>query len=317
MSNLESFLDYRAARSLSSGEYTRLWQRILPYLLILPTFIFVFLFTLLPTVNALNQSLYQPGNVRIPTRYVGLQNYLDLFNPNTLIGADFLRIAGNTLVYIVVTVPTSMAIGFGLALLLNRQIRGLALFRFAFFYPVLIPMIGAGSIFAFLFADQIGLLNTILRSFGLPTIKWIGDPNWTLLAISMVSIWKQAGFCMIMYLAGLQGLPQDVYEAADLDGASAWQKIRRITLPLLQGTTLFILTTSIAASFQMVDHLFALGEGQPNERSNLLLYFVFQKYNEPRNQGYVSAITVIILLALLLFTALNFWLWERRTHYEN
>lgn len=192
MSNLESFLDYRAARSLSSGQYTRLWQRILPYLLILPTFAFVFLFTLLPTVNALIQSLYQPGNVRIPTRYVGLQNYLDLFNPNTLIGADFLRIAGNTLIYIVATVPTSMAIGFGLALLLNRKMRGLALFRFAFFYPVLIPMIGAGSIFAFLFADQIGLLNTILRSFGLPTIKWIGDPSWTLLAISMVSIWKQA-----------------------------------------------------------------------------------------------------------------------------
>lgn len=317
MSNLEGFLNYRAARSLSTSEYARLWQRILPYLLILPTFAFVFLFTLLPTANALIQSLYQPGNVRIPTRYVGLQNYLDLFNPNTLMGADFLRIAGNTLIYVFTTVPISMAIGFFLAILLNRKIRGLGLFRFAFFYPVLIPMIGAGSIFAFLYADQIGLLNTILRSFGLPTIKWIGDPNWTLVAIIMVSIWKQAGFCMIMYLAGLQGLSQDIYEAAELDGANAWQKIRRITFPLLGGTTLFILTTSIAASFQMVDHLFALGEGQPVQRSNLLLYFVFQKYNEPRNQGYVSAITVIILLALLLFTAINFWLWERRTHYES
>ncbi|MDW8299337.1 MAG: sugar ABC transporter permease [Anaerolineae bacterium] len=317
MSNLESFLSYRATRSLSAGEYTRLWQRILPYLLVLPTFAFVFTFTLLPTANALIQSLYQPGNARIPTRFVGLQNYLDLFNPNTLIGADFLRIAVNTLIYVATTVPISMTIGFGLALLLNRKIRGLALFRFAFFYPVLIPMIGAGSIFAFLFADQIGLLNTILRSFGLPGIKWIGDPNWTLIAIIMVSIWKQTGFCMIMYLAGLQGLPQDVYEAAELDGANAWQKIRRITLPLLGGTTLFILTTSIAASFQMVDHLYALGEGQPNERSNLLLYFVFQKYNEPRNQGYVSAITVILLAALLIFTVINFWIWERRTYYEN
>jgi ABC-type sugar transport system permease subunit len=118
-------------------------------------------------------------------------------------------------------------------------------------------------------------------------------------------------------LAGLQNLPSDVYEAADLDGASVWEKIRFLTLPLLRSTTSFILTTGAAGAFQMVDQLYALGEGQPNERSNLLLYFIFQKYNEPRNLGYVNAITVILLALLLTFTVVNFVLSERQTYYEN
>ncbi len=310
-------LSHQAARSTTVNVNQRLWRRILPYLLVLPTFAFIFTFTLLPTLNAIVQSTIQPGNARLPSRYVGLQNYADLFNPTSIIGGDFLRILGNTALYISVTVPISIVLAFGLALLLNRKLQALGFFRFAFFYPVLMPMIGAGSIFAFIFADQIGLANTVLRSLGGAGIKWVGDANWTLVSIMLVAIWKQTGFFMIMYLAGLQNLPQDVYEAADLDGATVWQKIRFITLPLLQGTTLFVLTTGIASAFQLVDQLYALGEGQPNQRSNLLLYFIFQKYNEPRNLGYVNAMTVVILTFLLVFTVISFVVWERRTYYEN
>jgi sn-glycerol 3-phosphate transport system permease protein len=296
----------------------RVWQRAMPYVLILPTFVFILTFTLWPTLSAVLQSTIKPPpTVRQAARFVGLQNYADLFDPLVPIGQDFPRILGNTLLFVAVTVPVSMALAFGLALLLNRKMRGIALFRFAFFYPVLMPMIGAASIFAFIFADNIGLANTVLRSFGLAGIKWVGDANWTIISIMIVAIWKQTGFFMIMYLAGLQNLPSDVYEAADLDGASVWEKIRFLTLPLLRSTTSFILTTGAAGAFQMVDQLYALGEGQPNERSNLLLYFIFQKYNEPRNLGYVNAITVILLALLLTFTVVNFVLSERQTYYEN
>ncbi|MFQ3612303.1 MAG: sugar ABC transporter permease [Cyanobacteriota bacterium] len=293
-------------------------QALLPYLLVLPTFAFILAFTLWPTLSALIQSTIRPGpTVRIPARFVGWQNYLDLWDPTLDIGQDFPRILGNTLLFVGLTVPISMVLGFLLALILNQKIRGLGLFRFAFFYPVLMPTIGVGSVFAFLFADSIGLINTVLRGLQLAPIPWIGHAYWTFISIMLVAIWKQVGFFMIMYLAGLQSLPQDVYEAADLDGANHWQKIYHLTVPLLGGTTLFNLTTGATGAFQLVDQLYALGEGGPNQRSNLLLYFIFQKYNEPRNLGYVNAITVILLLILIAFTFFNFLYWERRAHYED
>jgi sn-glycerol 3-phosphate transport system permease protein len=296
----------------------RLRQALLPYLLVLPTFGFILAFTLWPTLSALIQSTIRPGpTVRIPARFVGLQNYLDLWDPSLDIGQDFPRILGNTLLFVGLTVPISIVLGFLLALVLNQKLRGLGLFRFAFFYPVLMPTIGIGSVFAFLFADSIGLINTVLRGLQLTPIPWIGHAHWTFVSIMLVAIWKQVGFFMIMYLAGLQSLPQDVYEAADLDGANHWQKTGYLTLPLLGGTTLFNLTTGATGAFQLVDQLYALGEGGPNQRSNLLLYFIFQKYNEPRNLGYVNAITVILLLILIVFTVFNFLYWERRAHYED
>jgi sn-glycerol 3-phosphate transport system permease protein len=296
----------------------RLWRALMPYLLILPTFLAIFAFTLWPSVSAVIQSTMKPGpTVKIQPKYVGLNNYADLFDPSSDIGQAFPKILVNTIVFVAVTVPTSMLFAFGLALLLNRKLRGIGWFRFSFFYPVLMPMIGAASVFAFIFADNVGLANTVLRSLGLPGIHWIGDQFWTPVAIMLVVVWKQTGFFMIIYLAGLQNLPQDVYEAADLDGASWWQKIRSITLPLLSGTTVFLLTSGVAGAFQMVDQLYALGEGQPNDRSNLLLYFIYQKYNERINAGYVNAITVILLALLLIFTAINFLVLERRAYYEN
>ncbi len=296
----------------------RFWRAIMPYVLILPTFAFIFAFTLWPAGSAVVQSLYKPGvTAKIPTKFVGLGNYADLFDPSREVGQAFPLILGNTILYVAVTVGISIVIAFALALLLNRKMQAVGLYRFAFFYPVLMPMIGAASVFAFIFADNIGLANTVLRSFGLAGVHWIGDANMTIISIMLVAIWKQVGFSMIIYLAGLQNLPQDVYEAADLDGANWWQKIRSITLPLLSGTTVFILTSGVANAFQTVDQLYALGEGQPNERSNLLLYYIFQKYLEPANRGYVNAITVILLIMLLIFTGVNFLILERRAYYEN
>jgi sn-glycerol 3-phosphate transport system permease protein len=308
----------QTASRLGKRRQMPLGQRLLPYLLVLPTLACIFVFTLFPTARSVVESTFQPGvTVKRPATFVGVQNYRDLFDSTLDIGQDFPRVLNNTLIYVGVTVPISMVLAFGFALALNQKIRLLGLFRFAFFYPVLMPMIGAGSVFAFLFADSIGLVNTVIRSFGLMGIKWVGDANWTLITLMIVAVWKQTGFFMILYLAGLQNLPQDVYEAADLDGASGWQKIRSLTLPLLSSTTLFILTTGAAAAFQLVDHLYALGEGQPNQRSNQLLYFIFQKYNEPRNLGYVNAMTVVLLGFLLVFTAINFLMWERQTYYES
>ncbi len=302
----------------ASARGLRPWRLALPYLLILPTFLFIFTFTLWPTVSAVIQSTIKPGpTVHSPDKNVGLQNYLDLLDPETDIGQAFPRVLFNTLIFVGVTVPVSIVLAFTLALMLNRKMRAMGFFRFAFFYPVLMPLISAGSIFAFIYADNIGLANVVIHSFGFRTHPWLGDPFWTPIAVMIVALWKQTGFYMIIYLAALQTLPGDVYEAADLDGATVWHKIRRITIPLLSGTTLFVLVSAAANAFQMVDMLYALGEGVPNDKSNLLLYFIFQRFKNRTDIGYINAITVILLVILLTFTVFNLTFLERRTHYEN
>jgi len=288
-----------------------------PYFLVAPTLILIFVFTIWPTTQTVVGSLYKPPlTVRQQEQFVGLQNYVDLFDSTRTtrpdISAVFTKILINTLIFTVSTVLVSVPLAFVFALLLNRRLRYLGIWRFSLFYPALLPLIGAASIWSFIYADNIGLANTVLRSFGLSTVQWLNIQSMSLLSVIIVIIWKQTGYYMIFYLAGLQSIPRDIYEAADLDGANIWQQTRFITLPLLRRTTLFIMVVAFTAGFQMVEQLEALGLGGPNDSSNLLLYYVFQKFSDPRNWGYVNAITVILLLILMLFTVTNFYFFEWR-----
>ncbi len=291
--------------------------RLFPYFLVAPTLILVFIFTVWPTYQSVVGSLYRPPpTVRQQPKFVGLQNYVDLFDPAQStrpdIASSFPMILVNTLVFTAATVVVSVPLAFLFALLLNRKLRFLGLWRFSLFYPALLPVIGAASIWSFLYADNIGLTNTVLRSLGLPAIKWIGLPNMTLVSVIIVICWKQIGYFMIFYLAGLQGIAREIYEAADLEGANTWQQIRYITFPLLQRTTLFVLIVAITGAFQTVEQLQALGQGGPNDSSNMILYYIFQKLSDPRNIGYVNAMTVILLLLLMIFTVTNFYFFEWR-----
>lgn len=291
-----------------------------PYLLILPTFVFIAAFTIWPAINTAIQSTFKPGKPGgKPGGFVGLQNYSDLFDSSTVIGQsdNFTRVLINTLVFAAVTVPVSMLLAFGLALLLNQKLRSVSIYRVSIFYPVLLPLISAASIWAFFFADNFGVLNTILRFVGLQPLGWWRDPNWALPSIMLVVIWKQVGFYMIFYLAGLQNLPTDIYEAAQLDGASAWNRLLSLTVPLLNGTTLFVLVIAVESAFQTADPLFVLGQGQPNNRSSLLLFFIYQHFLEPQDIGYVYAMTILLMLMLLVFTVANFIYLERKSYYES
>lgn len=302
------------SKSLSGMRRTSkpITQRLFPYFLIAPTLIFVLIFTLFPAFNSVRDSLYKPArNARDAPEFVGLQNYIDLFNPDHFIGTSFTLVIGNTLVFTAATVVISVPLALGFALLLNRRLLFMGIWRFSLFYPSLLPLIGAASIWAFLFSDTVGLINTVLRTFGLRGLNWLGDPNVVLWSVITVNIWKQSGYFMIFYLAGLQGIPRDMYEAADLDGANYWQQFYSLTLPMLRRTTLFILVIAFTFAFQTVEQLQALGAGGPGNRSNLLLYFIFQSIGERRNWGYVNAMTVILVLILLVFTVSNFVFFER------
>lgn len=290
----------------------QLWTRLLPYVLIAPTFILVALFTLWPAGGALATSFFSKETVSSPETFVGIQNYADLLDPAHVIGSQFPLIMGNTFIFAIATVVVSVPLALMLAILLNRAIRGLGLWRFAVFYPSLLPVIGAASIWAFLFANEIGLINSVLRSIPrLGTINWLGDPNNVLLAVIIVNIWKQTGYYMLFYLAGLQNVPKDIYEAGKLDGASPTQEFLFLTLPMLRRTTLFILVIAFTFAFQTVEQLQVLGQGNPGNRGNLLLYYIFQNRNEDLNAGHISAMTVVLTGIVLLFTVSNFVFFER------
>ncbi len=285
--------------------------QLLPYLLILPTGIFVALFTAWPTLLSLYQSLFRQrlnlAKFREPT-FIGLDNYTNLF-------ADprFWQVMRNTTIYVLVTAPISIILGLFFALLVNRTIRGIGFARLAFFHPTILPMVSAATIWMFFFTPDYGLFNTFLASLGYSGPQnWTGNPHLALPAVMIVAIWKNAGYYMIFYLAGLQNLPADVYEAAVLDGANWWQMLWRITFPLLRRTTLFISTIAFIGAFQMVDQIFVLTGGGPSRASTVLLFYLWQERFENQNVGKAATLTIILVIFLLIFTVTNFIMSERK-----
>ena len=286
-------------------------NKLLPYFLVLPTVIFVAVFTAWPVLLSFYQSFFlQRMNIakfREPT-FVGLGNYIDLFSD-----PYFIQVIKNTLLYVIGTVPISILLGFLFALLVNRKVKGVGIFRLAFFHPMVMPMVSAATIWLFLFTPDYGLFNSALRFIGYTGPEnWTGNPNLALLSVMIVAIWKNAGYYMIFYLAGLQNLPEDVFEASALDGANGWQTLWKITMPMLRRTTLFITTIAFVDAFRTVDHIFVLTSGGPSRGSTVMLYELWQQRFEYQDIGTSAAITVIFVAVLLIFTITNFVNSERK-----
>ncbi len=290
---------------------SRLGSAALPYALVFPTLFFVLVFTVYPTLRLIYDSLFLSNQaVQIP-QFIGLGNYVALFQDD-----GFRQVLLNTFVYGVVTVPVSIVLALTLAILLNRKIRALSLYRLAYFYPAILPMVSAASIWLFMFTPDYGLVNIFLTTFHLPNLNWLGEPALALPALMIVGIWKQTGYLMIFYLAGLQALPQDVYEAAELDGAGPFAQARHLTLPLLTGTTLFVSTIAVLNAFQTVDQVYIMTGGGPNNATDMLLFNLWQTLFSFYDVGRANAISVILIATLLIFTITNFFYSERRTRYD-
>lgn len=282
----------------------------LPYLLITPALVFVLVFTVYPTISSVIGSLFQ-HRLNIPRYrepvFYGLGNYADLF------GSDQFRlIMSNTITYVVTLVPLMTVTSLFLALWLRK--RRFARLRIAIFHPAMLPMVSAATVWLFFLTPDYGLFNTFLRLFGYTGPEnWTSNPDMALWALVIVAFWKEAGFYMIFYLAGVQNLPDDVYEALKIEGAGPVITFFKFTLPLLRRTTLFVTTVVVIGAFRTVDHVFVMTQGGPSERSSLLLYHLWQVRFESLNVGRSSAITVILVLLLLTFTITNFLFSERRT----
>ncbi len=299
------------ANSSSNERRSPVGTAALPYLLILPTFLFVTVFTLWPSVRVFYDSLFiQNQAVKVP-EFTGLGNYATLFD-----GIAFRQVLVNTFLYVVVTTPVSVFLALVLALVLNRKFRGLGLYRLAFFYPTVLPMVSAATIWLFMYTPGYGLVNVFIGYLGIPSQNWLGSSELALIALMILGIWKQTGYFMIFYLAGMQGLPHEIFEAADLDGASTLQTTRYLTIPLLMGTTLFVTTIAVINAFESVDQVYLMTGGGPINATTMLLFNLWQTLFSYLDFGKANAMSVILIVVLLIFTITNFIYTERRTTYE-
>ncbi|HEX9791209.1 MAG TPA: sugar ABC transporter permease [Kiloniellales bacterium] len=281
------------------------------WLLLTPAVILLVAFTHYPTVATVINSLYSKGTAIRPSRFVGLANY-ELMAEDPI----FWKVLFNNMWFALGTIPTSIALAIVMALLVNRALPGRSFVRMAYFTPTVLPMIAVANIWLFFYSPDIGLIDNIAAWFGIPGHNWLGDPNTVLPAIIVMTIWKEAGFFMIFYLAALQHIPPELREAARLEGASRWYFFRRVLFPLLMPTTLFVLINAVLNSFKLVDHLFVLTKGGPDNASNLLLYYIFESAFSYFDTTYAATLTVLLLALLAVMALAQFFLLDRRIHYR-
>jgi len=281
-----------------------------PYLYLLPTFLFLAVFTHYPILKTFYLSLFR-WNLATPRKeFVGLRNYLQAWSTPL-----FWQVLGNNVLFAALTIPASLTLGLALALLINRKIRGLGLYRAALFYPTVIPMAAAAMIWLWILTPSYGLVNYYGRALGLPDLHWLGHSTFALPALALVGIWKRLGYYMVIFLAGLQVIPEHLYEAARLEGAGAWQRFWRITFPLLSPTTFFVGLMAVIDSFQAIDQVYLMTQGGPGNHTNLFIFYIYQHAFRFFDLGYASAVSGVLFLILLALTMLAFRVLGRRIHY--
>ena len=286
-------------------------RHVFGWLLLLPAAILLVGFTHYPAVATLADSFFSAGTALRPSRFVGLDNYAALADDPV-----FWQVLRNNFWFALGTIPTSIALALVMALWVNARLPARGLVRLAYFTPTVLPMIAVANLWLFFYTPQIGLLDQVTSLFGAPSHNWLGNPDTVMGCVIAMTIWKEAGFFMIFYLAALQTLPPELEEAARIEGASRSYFFWRVTFPLLMPATLFVLVNATINSFKLVDHLFILTKGGPDNASNLLLYYVYQVAFSYLDTAYAATLTVVLLALLAAFAVVQFQLIERRVHYR-
>ena len=290
---------------------TRTAQWVYGWLLLLPAAVLLALFTHYPAVATAWHSLNTTQKGERPTSFVGLDNYQQLAEDPI-----FWQSFANNVWYALYTIPASIALALLMATWVNRRIAGRGFLRLAYFTPTILPMIAVANIWLFFYTPDYGLLEQVLGLFGAPSHNWLGSKSTALPALMVVTVWKEAGFFMIFYLAALQSMSPNLAEAAAIEGASRWYFFRRVTFPLLMPTTLFVLVNAVINAFRMVDHVVVMTRGGPDNATELLLYYIYEIGFRFQDSAYAAALTMVLLAILGLLALAQFGFLERRVHYR-
>jgi multiple sugar transport system permease protein len=280
------------------------------YLFILPSFLGFAIFLLVPMVMAAGISLYDWELLRPPV-FIGLENYRDLTRDPL-----FVKVLLNTAYYAFGLVPLNIVVSLSLALWLNTRLRGLTFFRLAFFLPVVTVTVAVSLIWKWMYEPRLGIVNAALGALGLPGPNWLADPFWAMPALIILGLWKGFGYNMVLFLAGLQGIPATLYEAAMIDGASGWQRFWKITLPLLSPAMFLAVILTVISSFQIFDQAFIMTAGGPSNATNTIVLYIFQNGFQFFKMGYASAIAWALFAVIFSFTLIQMWLQRHWVQYE-
>jgi len=274
----------------------------------LPAAVLILTFLIIPIILTFilaftNTRLISPE----PGRFIGLENFSNLFTDDT-----FWASLRNTFIFTVVIVPVQSAVALGVALLVNTRTRGTTFFRTVYFLPVVTSIVVVSMLWMFMYQKD-GLINAMLARIGIAGPDWLGDPNWSLFAIIVMSIWQAMGFHMIIWLSGLQTIPAELYEAASLDGATRWQQFVHVTWPGLRPTAIFILITITIAAFGLFSQVNIMTQGGPLGSTSTLVFMAVRSGFERQQTGYASAISLVFFVLVLIVTVIQMLLTREKS----
>jgi multiple sugar transport system permease protein len=297
--------------AVKENNRTKFIQKLTPYLFLLPNIIGFFAFTAMPVVASIIMSFFNWPLLESP-KFVGLENYINLFAGDDLFGKVLL----NTVYYVVVLLPLNLIVSLGFAVWLHSISKGSLFFRVLFFMPVLAPMVASALIWKWLYQPDYGLINGALETIGIQGPNWIGDPNYAMLSIIIMSVWVGFGYNMVIFLAGLQGIPDTLYEAANIDGAGKWTRFWKITLPMLSPTLFFGIIMTVISSFQVFDQAYIMTEGGPLNSTNTIVYYIYQNGFMYFKMGYASAIAWVLFAIIFIVTFIQMRMQKKWVHCE-
>jgi multiple sugar transport system permease protein len=282
------------------------------YLFILPTFLGFLIFIIGPIIAAIYLS-FTSYDILTPPKFAGFENYIHLtIDPR-------LRVVYlNTFILTLLAVTGNNLVGLVLAVLINQKMPASLryFFRTAYFFPVLIALTYCAVIWQFMYQRDTGLINYYLGLLGVAPLHWLGNMNLVKPAVIILDVWKNTGFCMLVYLAGLQGIPNEFYEAASIDGANRWVIFRRITLPLITPTLFFLVIINMIGALQMFDSVQVLTAGGPGDASRTLVMFIYAQAFQNFRMGYASAVALTLFVVIMSLTLIQFRMSRSWVHYE-
>lgn len=281
------------------------------YLFLLPNFIGFFLFTAGPIIAGLVLSFFS-WDLLSPPQFIGIKNYISLIKEDPL----FWLSLKNTLWYSILSIPSGVACSLCLALALNRGIRGVVVYRALFFIPVVSSIIAVALVWKWFYNAEFGVLNYLIGLIGIPPQRWLNDPNLAMISVAIMSVWKGMGYNMVIFLAGLQGIPVHLYESAELDGASSFRKFWHITLPLLTPSLFFVSVMATIGSFQVFDQVFVMTQGGPGNATLVYNYYLYQNAFQYFKMGYASSMAYVLLLIMFVVTLLQVKYLGKKVYYE-
>lgn len=281
------------------------YRKYTPYLFILPAAAVLIVFFFIPFFQTFYLSFFDYSSSIYNPVFNGLDNYVKLFKEPV-----FYKVMFNTFMYLVIAVPFLVTFPLLVAILINQKIRGITLYKIIIYLPVIVSIVVAAIAFKWLYANQ-GILNYLLSILHLSPIGWLTDTQWALFSVAIVTVWKGVGYYMMIYLASLMSVPQDLYEACDIDGANFWQKHLTVTIPHIMPTIALVSTISTISAMKVFAEIYVMTKGGPLNSSKTIVYYIYERAFENLDLGYASALAVVLLVVVMIFSLINILCFER------